>query len=247
MGFVNRSGIEDLTSDAGFRWRFGRDRALSLIEVGGEFYRADTLADGRLGSSLAGLHVNADNQSGDKAWLGVYDSREQLTEDFTIFEARDGSRRVVIPAGQYAFVEGEARLTANAARRWSGGLTLRGGEYYDGTHASGEIELAWKPNRHLNTFVSLLQDHIQLPAGDFTVRLMSAGITAAFDAHWSWTNVAQYDNVSEVLGVNSRLHWTPRAGRNAYLVVNYGREEFGEDLRETSWRLALKYNHDLRF
>lgn len=50
-----------------------------------------------------------------------------------------------------------------------------------------------------------------------------------------------------MVGVNSRLHWTPRAGRNAYLVVNYGREEFGGDLRESSWTVALKYNHDLRF
>ena len=247
MGFVNRAGIEDLTSDGGYRWRFGRDRPLSLVEVGGEYYRADTLADGRLGSSLAGLHVNADNQQGDKAWLGVYETREQFAEDFIIYAAKDGSRSVVIPAGQYTFVEGRARLTSNAARRVSGGLTLRGGEYYDGTHQSGELELAWKPNRHLNTFVSLLQDHIQLPGGDFTVRLASVGITAAFDAHWSWTNVAQYDNVSEVLGVNSRLHWTPRAGRNAYLVVNHGREELGSGSNVNSWLIALKYNHDLRY
>jgi len=247
MGFVNRAGIEDLSTDAGHRWRFGRDRALSLIEVGGEFYRADTLADGQLGSSVTGLHLSADNQHGDKAWLGIYDTREQLIDDFTIYESNDGSRRVVIPAGLYAFTEGEARLTANAARRISGSLTLRGGEYYGGTHGSGEVEVAWKPNPHLNTVVTLLQDQIRLPGGDFTVRLLSAGVTVAFDSHWSWTNVAQYDNVSEVLGVNSRLHWTPRAGRNAYLVVNHGRQDLVRDLDATDWMVVLKYNHDLRF
>ena len=97
-----------------------------------------------------------------------------------------------------------AQLTANAARKVSGSVTLRGGEYYEGRHWAGEVELAWKPNRHLNLYVSQLQDHIRLPGGDFIVRLMSAGVTVAFDSHWSWTNVAQYDNVSEVLGVNSR-------------------------------------------
>ena len=247
MGFVNRSGIEDLTSEGGFRWRFGRDRALSRVELGAEFYRADTLADGRLGSSLAGLHVAADNQHGDKAWLGVYENREVLSEDFTIFESKDGARRVVIPAGEYTFGEGELSLTANPARRFSGGLTLRGGEYYDGSHAAGAIDLAWKPNRHLNTAVTLSQDSIRLPGGDFTVRLTSAIVTVAFDAHWSWTNVAQYDNVTEVLGVNSRLHWTPRAGRNAYLVVNHGRETLRQGSRANSWLVVLTYNHDLRY
>ncbi|HZL93415.1 MAG TPA: carbohydrate binding family 9 domain-containing protein, partial [Vicinamibacterales bacterium] len=247
MGFVNRSGIEDFTSEGGYRWRFGRDRKLSLVEVAGEYYQADTLADGELGSSLAGLHVSAGNQYGDLAWLGVYDTREQFHEDFTIYASRDGSRQVVIPAGSYEFLEGRAQLTANAARKVSGSVTLRGGEYYEGTHWAGEVELAWKPNRHLNLYVSQLQDHIRLPGGDFIVRLMSAGVTVAFDSHWSWTNVAQYDNVSEVLGVNSRLHWTPRAGRNAYLVVNHGRQGMGQGPDETSWLVALKYNHDLRF
>lgn len=79
------------------------------------------------------------------------------------------------------------------------------------------------------------------------MQLLSTSITLAFDAHGSWTKVAQYDNVSEVLGVNSRLHWTPRAGRNAYLVVNHGRAELGGGVRETSWMVVLKYNHDLRF
>jgi hypothetical protein len=247
MGFVNRAGIEDITSEGGYRWRFGRGQPFALIEVGGEFYRADTLAEGALGSSLTGLHVSADNQHGDKASLGVYDTREQLDEDFAIYEAADGSHRVVIPAGLYAFTEGEARLTTNAARRLSAGVSLRGGEYYDGTHASGEVELAWKPNRHLNTVVTYAQDHIRLPGGDFTVQLMSASVTVAFDSHWSWTNVAQFDNVSEVLGVNSRLHWTPRAGRNAYLVVNHGRQEAGGGPRSEDWMVVLKYNHDFRF
>ena len=84
-------------------------------------------------------------------------------------------------------------------------------------------------------------------AREHIVRLMSAGVTVAFDSHWSWTNVAQYDNVSEALGVNSRLHWTPRAGRNAYLVVNHGRQGMGQGPDATSWLVALKYNHDLRF
>ncbi len=249
LGFVNRAGIEDLTGEGGYRWRFGRGSPLQLIELGSEYYRADTLADGHLSSSLAGLHVTANNQHGDSLTVGLYDSRELLTEDFAIYEATDDGRRVVIPAGEYEFAEGEARLTTNPARRFSGSLALRGGEYYDGTHWAGEIAFAWKPSRHLNTTLSMSQDRISLEGGEFTVRLLSAGATVAFDSHWSWTSVAQYDNVSELFGFNSRLHWTPRAGRNAYLVVNLGREDLDRDrnFQPTNWEVVLKYSHDLRY
>ncbi len=75
------------------------------------------------------------------------------------------------------------------------------------------------------------------------------GSHLAFDAHWSWHGLAQSDNVSEVLGYNSRLHWTPRAGRNSWLVVNLGREDRNRDqrFRAISEEIALKDRHDLRY
>jgi len=241
LGFVNRAGIEDVTSEGGYRWRFGRGTYFSLIELGSRFYRADTLVDGRLGSSIADLHVSATNQWGDALSLTVYDSRERLDENFPIW------REVAVPAGRYSFTEGEMTLTTNAARPLSGGLVLRAGDYYDGTHRAGELELAWSPNRHLNATLSVFEDRIRLPHGDFKVRLLSAGATIAFDAHWSWTSLAQYDNFSEVLGVNSKLHWTPRVGRNAWLVINVGRENRDQRFRTTGREITLKYTHDLRY
>ena len=249
LGFVNRAGIEDVTTEGGYRWRFGSGSPLQLIEVGSEFYRADTLDDGRLGSSVAALHVNALSEQGDSLQLGVYDSAERLSEDFIIHENADGSGRVSIAAGRYSFAEGEALLITNPARRLSATVSLRAGEYYDGSHRAAELGVAWKPSRHLNLTASVSQDHIRLEDGDFTVRLLSAGSTVAMNSHWSWTCLAQYDNVSEVLGFNSRLHWTPRAGRNAWLVVNLGREDRDLDGRfePQSWEVVLKYSHDLRF
>jgi hypothetical protein len=52
-----------------------------------------------------------------------------------------------------------------------------------------------------------------------------------------------------VLAFNSRLHWTPRAGRNAWLVVNIGREDRDRDrhFQSMNSQITLKYSHDLRF
>ena len=62
-------------------------------------------------------------------------------------------------------------------------------------------------------------------------------------------NLIQYDNVSETIGINSRLEWTPEAGREAYLVINHNVEDFDLDNRFHSARsdIAVKFNYTFRF
>jgi hypothetical protein len=36
-------------------------------------------------------------------------------------------------------------------------------------------------------------------------------------------SVVQHDNMSELIGINSRLHWIPEAGREMYRVFNQSR------------------------
>ncbi len=37
-----------------------------------------------------------------------------------------------------------------------------------------------------------------------------------------WLNLAQYDNVSESISINSRLQWEYKPGAKMFLVVNQG-------------------------
>jgi hypothetical protein len=71
----------------------------------------------------------------------------------------------------------------------------------------------------------------------------------AFSNTLSWTTLFQYDNVSEVLGFNSRLHWIPEAGREAFLVFNYGMNDLDKDndFTSTTADVSLKFNYTLRF
>jgi hypothetical protein len=57
-----------------------------------------------------------------------------------------------------------------------------------------------------------MSNRIELPDGDFTLRLYGIEFQYAFSSTLSWSNLIQYDNISENLGLNSRLHWIPRAG-----------------------------------
>ena len=59
----------------------------------------------------------------------------------------------------------------------------------------------------------------------------------------------QYDDVSETAGVNTRLHWIPEAGREAFVVLNHNLQDFDRDnsFESTAADLAIKFNYTFRF
>jgi hypothetical protein len=92
-------------------------------------------------------------------------------------------------------------------------------------------------------------NEIDLPEGSFTARLLSVRADIVFSSKLSWVNLVQYDNVSEIVGINSRLHWIPEAGREAFLVLNHNLEDFDLDNRYRSAysEAAIKFSYTFRF
>jgi hypothetical protein len=74
-------------------------------------------------------------------------------------------------------------------------------------------------------------------------------LEAIFSSTLSWTNVIQYDNVSNRLGLNSRLHWIPQAGREAFVVFNHDSLDTtgNRDFKTESGDLSIKYSYTFRF
>ena len=66
-----------------------------------------------------------------------------------------------------------------------------------------------------------MTNRVEVSGGKFTTRILALKANIALNARWSWINTFQYDNVSDRLGVNSRLRFSPRKGQEAYLVINY--------------------------
>jgi hypothetical protein len=74
-------------------------------------------------------------------------------------------------------------------------------------------------------------------------------IETVFSSKLSWINLIQYDNISETVGINSRLHWIPQAGREAFLVLNHNVDDLDHDnvFRSSFSELTLKYSYTFRF
>jgi hypothetical protein len=99
------------------------------------------------------------------------------------------------------------------------------------------------------TAFSYEYNDIDLPQGDFETRLVSYRAEVVFSSTLSWVSLLQYDNVSEVLGFNSRIHWIPEPGREAFLVLNHNLQDIDRDNSFESQfsEASIKFNYTFRF
>ena len=95
----------------------------------------------------------------------------------------------------------------------------------------------------------LFRSDITLPEGDFTLRLARLGLDVIFSNTLSWTNLIQYDNDSEIVGINSRLHWIPQAGREAFIVLNHNLADVdrNDSFHSSLADLSIKFSYTFRF
>jgi hypothetical protein len=249
LGFVNQRGIEDHALDFGVRTFRAPGSYMRSWYGGFDGYRSTSTNTGDLISEIVDLRVNANNNTNDTVSASIVRQREVLTRNFVIYRASDGSRTITIPPGDYSFTSATAGIQFGGQRDWSGRLNISGGDYYGGENFQRSGAVTWQPAPGYNLQVSYSENAIELPQGDFTVRQISFNALINFTPFVTWSNRIQYDNVSEGVGLNSRLHWIPEAGREAYLVLNWGMADPDKDneFSSTHADLTLKYNYTFRF
>ncbi|MES2607107.1 MAG: DUF5916 domain-containing protein, partial [Pseudomonadota bacterium] len=249
LGFVNQRGIEDHALDAGYRKFFAPGGTVRSVYGGFDSYRNQNANTGDLISETLQLRANANNNANDTINGTVARKREVLTRPFVIYRQSDGLRNIVIPVGDYEFTQTSIGFSSAGQREWAGRIGITQGDYYNGENLQTSGNIAWQPRPGYNLQAGYSENHIDLPQGEFVVRQWSFTTLINFTADLTWTNRLQYDNVSEGLGINSRLYWIPQAGREAYLVLNWGLVDLDKDNSFTSTNndLTIKYNYTFRF
>jgi hypothetical protein len=177
--------------------------------------------------------------------LKAYGRREDevLTAPFDLLG------RATIPAGRYRFDRYGARFTAAGFRAIDGTIGFEGGDFFDGTRRDVDARLSINPSRHLLTELSYTVNDIDLPGGSFTTRIVGLKLNVAFNVRWAWLNFVQWDNVSNRLGMNSRLRYIPKLGQEFFVVLNYdfldatGSRNFESALRDTTLKLSYTFRY----
>ena len=241
LGFVNRENVSRGLLAAGHYKRLDHPvlRELSHFVMAIDYNR---LSGGLESRSLYLRPLGLTTHAGDVFAIELTRDREVLLEPF---EISDG---VVIPPGDYAFDAYGIDVTGASIRAIAPRLETRTGEFFGGDIVTVSAGVGWKPSRHLSLQLDYEYNDVQLPYGDFTARLVRINADYAFNARWSWLNLLQYDNDSNSAGINSRLRWNPRAGKDLYIVLNHGFDAHRgfSGLRSTQSQLAVKYTQTFR-
>ncbi len=249
VGFVNRTGIQDFALEGGYSFLLPSSNYFASYNVTVDGYRAELLATGELSSQDVGLRLSLFNRSRDRFYARLVQAKEVLLNDFSIFRASDGSRSVIIPGGSYTFNEARVFLNTGTHRKLSANLSVWAGEFYDGDHLEFRSAITWRPTNQLEFGLTHNENSIKLPGGDFKVRQINLQANFSLNTRWSWNNLLQYDNVSELMGLNSRLVYIPEAGQQAILVFNYGAQDRDKDNNfiSTNSNLSLRMTYTFRY
>lgn len=242
LGFVNRRGIKQSEIVGAYTTRFAPDYWLRSMESRLGYDRI-TNSQGEVESEEIDINfIELENQTGDVFSIEAQEIREVLNEPF---EISDG---VTIPIGDYSFQRYGMELSTGGQRSLVTTLTLEDGEFFSGDQSTIGLQIDWLPNKYFTGSLEFEYNDIELPEGSFDVQLYRLLTEVAFNIDWSWINTIQYDNQSDLLGINSRLQYIPRAGQELFLVYNAGwLDEELDGFRKIGQSATIKLNYTYRF
>lgn len=246
MGFVNNSNIEDFTADLGYT-HFFDGGPFQTYFAGVDMQRIE-LIDGGLQTEVVNYRLmELETGSRDRVSLNHISNKEVVLSAFPIF--RQTGNEIFIQPGTYDFDEQQFSVTTAGQREFSGFFAYRQGDFFNGERVNMSGKFTWNQSRYFIASVSYDWNDIELPQGNFTTRLSSVNTQVAFSPTLYWITLAQYDNVSEEIGINTRLQWVPKAGQEGFIVLNYGLEDRDQDntFHATSSDISVKFRYTFRF
>ena len=246
LGFVNRAGIRDHTLEMGYSRRIG-GRFFRTLFTGLDAQRID-LIDGNLQTQAVTLRaLEFESNSRDQGSIRFHAAREVLTEPFVIWQ-KNGDQ-VIVPSGTYSFDEAALSISSGNTRRFWANFNYRSGDFFDGERERIGAGIGWRPSNHFQFTLSYDFNDVELPGGSFITRLSQLRTDVIFSATMSWSTLIQYDNVTESMGIDTRLHWIPEAGREAFVVLNHNLQDadLNNRFESAAADLAIKFNYTFRF
>ena len=129
----------------------------------------------------------------------------------------------------------------------SGQVTWWFGSFYSGTLHQLEGTLLTKPVEFLTFEITGEYNAGRLAEGDFNQYLLAGRLQVNFSPDLQWNVLVQYDNESDVVGVNSRLRWTFHPLGDLFVVYNHNVADRAGSWRLESNQLLVKAQYAMRF
>jgi len=246
MGFSFRRDFSSLQLQGGYQRLMGARtafRTLGAAVSGFSFWRN---SHGSVESAEVAPQLLGELKSGYGIFLTLRNSYESVRDSFSI------SRGAVVVPGNHWFHRGELFVMAPRAASFRPTLLISAGGFYDGTGISLSARPAWNPSKFVELGVDY--DYSRVRFADrkgLDLHVVRVRLQLALDVHASLASFIQHDNADHSIGINTRLRYNFREGRDLWIVYN---ETLNTDRQElflprppfTRLRaLVVKYTHTL--
>ncbi len=218
MGFFTRLGVRELRGYVGpvFRPKLG---SLRGIWVSDEYVRV-TDQDGNLETEHNRLYVDVVWNNWVAVSLKVFDETEVLVQPFEIHPG------VVLAPGRYGFKSYFVGFQTVPGKPVFFFGRIQTGDFYDGTATTLVAGWRLRPSRGLFSRIFYEHNDVELPAGDFSVDLLSVNVTYSVSPRLSGRALVEWQS-DDNLSANVAVKWTYRPGAAFYLVYNELHDLFG--------------------
>ncbi len=248
LGFVSRNGFRRMQQRMGWSPRPEGISWIRSFNFGAQLVNLWQLEGGRLDEQQLQLDLLGVNfESGDGFDLSASRTNEYLDRQFQV---SDG---VPITVGRYEYWDYRLNLRSAGRRKvgFFGGLSWGGFWNGDRTQMNGRLNFRPTPGVSLST--NLERNAVTLPQGSFEAHVYE------LEGQWnpspwiSFTNMLQYDDVSELVGLFARMRWIVRPGNDVYFVYTHNWRNEGAGLFAEPWLQTLsrgasvKLNYTYRF
>ncbi|MSR07474.1 MAG: hydrolase [Gemmatimonadetes bacterium] len=215
VGFVNRTAYREIEGQAMRTIRFPKIPALRQTNPHISVRQFWDFA----GFHETGyVHVDAELEFAGGGRIGpeFNFSTEGLKRPFTVAPG------VVIPAGTYSFFVNGWDIGSDPSAPLSFTTRLDLGQFYTGHRWGGTTAVTYRRGSSVSTSVSLSQNFVRLPQGDFNTTLLGTRISYFFTPKVYLQSLLQYNNQARLWSANIRFAWLNTAGTGLYVVYNEG-------------------------
>ncbi|MBT8315837.1 MAG: carbohydrate binding family 9 domain-containing protein [Maribacter sp.] len=217
VGFNPRNGFKRLQPAINYAPLFEKSKVIREIEWGIYYEYLASLQNKLLTENLRFTLGEIRFESGESLEVEINRNFELLDENFDILE--DGS--VIVSPGEYVNWSYELEVSSAPFRKVSGFIGYEAGGFWTGNISTLALGCTIRPAPGINLAGEYNYTKVTAENSGFNTNLFQMDLGLDFTPDISLSSNIQYDDVSEVLGTNTRFRWIITPGTDVFLVYNH--------------------------
>jgi hypothetical protein len=217
VGFNRRNGFRRFQPGIRYEPLFEDSDVLRSIEWGIFYEYLASLDNQLLTENLRITLGQVKFESGEEIELQTSRNYELLDEPFDIL--RDST--VIIQPGAYTNWRYEVELSTASFRKLALSAKFNTGGFWTGTIKTYQLEFQFRPFSGIYLGTEYRLSQVSAEGSGFDANLFRVELGVDFTPDISFSANVQFDDVSKLLGTNTRFRWIITPGSDIFLVYNH--------------------------